>query len=614
MSRILHFTLGPVQSFVEQARRVRDLWAGSFLLSFLSAQAIKAVIDAGGRITFPVVQDASGAPSDPLLKAVMGQSAERPQIGTLPNRFRAEVPADFDGARCRDAVLKAWRGIAQQVWERYLAPAAELGRDTPAIYWRQVEHFWELSWVAGHSENPQQDGAWLDRRKNWRSYQLSIEGGDHCTLMGDWQELSGYLRSREADRQERFWQALRAQLGTLDLGEHERLCAIALIKRLYPKIAKDTIGWELAVANWPSTPYLAAVPWLKRVAGTPQAQAYLETIEHLQREGAELAWAFGEWNTRLSGLEQAGKLAKLDGNLFHKTALANPNASPGLDERQRAALLEGLKALNDIAGPASPFYALLLMDGDRLGALLQREGGQQQVSAALGRFAAQVEEVVSNASGKVVYAGGDDVMALLPLEGALAAAAELRQRYRAAFDELPEATISAAIVYAHYNLSLRAVLAEAHFQLDEVAKEQNGRDSLAVAVLTGSGRTVSWASSWEERTAAKLVPAIVEELAGEFEELFASKFFYNIRQRFGVLTEEGSNRLDAQLDAFKLLVAEYQKSREKQASLPEVEERIGKLLRVCRVRKGSQEDLQTLSVEGALLVRFLATKGKGVER
>ena len=38
-----HFTLGPVQGFVSQARRTRDFWAGSFILSWLAAVAIKAV-------------------------------------------------------------------------------------------------------------------------------------------------------------------------------------------------------------------------------------------------------------------------------------------------------------------------------------------------------------------------------------------------------------------------------------------------------------------------------------------------------------------------------------------------------------------------------------------
>ena len=34
--KYFHFTLGPVQSFVAQARRTRDFWAGSFLLSWLA--------------------------------------------------------------------------------------------------------------------------------------------------------------------------------------------------------------------------------------------------------------------------------------------------------------------------------------------------------------------------------------------------------------------------------------------------------------------------------------------------------------------------------------------------------------------------------------------------
>ena len=46
--KTLHFTLGPVQGFVSQARRTRDLWAGSFLLSYLSGHAMKAVLDAEG--------------------------------------------------------------------------------------------------------------------------------------------------------------------------------------------------------------------------------------------------------------------------------------------------------------------------------------------------------------------------------------------------------------------------------------------------------------------------------------------------------------------------------------------------------------------------------------
>ena len=49
-----HLTIGPVQAFVAQARRTRDFWAGSFVLSFLSSVAMSAVRQQGGEIQFPV--------------------------------------------------------------------------------------------------------------------------------------------------------------------------------------------------------------------------------------------------------------------------------------------------------------------------------------------------------------------------------------------------------------------------------------------------------------------------------------------------------------------------------------------------------------------------------
>lgn len=40
----LHFMIGPVQEFISQARRTRDFWAGSFLLSWLSGVAVREAL------------------------------------------------------------------------------------------------------------------------------------------------------------------------------------------------------------------------------------------------------------------------------------------------------------------------------------------------------------------------------------------------------------------------------------------------------------------------------------------------------------------------------------------------------------------------------------------
>jgi len=626
--KLLHFTLGPVQGFVSQARRTRDLWSGSFLLSYLSGQAMRAVLDGGGKVIFPEVGDQPSI-TDPLLAAIMGHPLsgnKNPQIGSLPNRFKAEVPDDFDPKRCRDAVQSRWQEIADTIWERYVAPVAGHGKGTKEIWKRQVESFWEMSWVLGEDPGDRSDQRWLDLRKNWRTHHPPAEPGDKCTLMGNWQEISGYVRAKERDAQKEFWNELRRKSGELNLGEHERLCAIALIKRLFPGVAEDAIGWKLEAGTWPSTPYMAAVPWIEEAHERSEAEEYLNI---LQEDGTP-RWAFGEYDTKLPCLRGAGRFAKLDGNLFHKTALDNERAMPELSAQKREKLLDVLSKLNRAVGhPASPFYALLLMDGDRLGSLLQHDQiDPKDVSRALARFTEGVDEIVGEHCGRTVYAGGDDVLALLPLDRALSAAEKLRERFLKSFDDVlgvrrPKGedgeplrtTISAGIVFAHYNTTLRSVMREAHRLLDEVAKDKNGRDSLAVSVLTGSGRTVEWVSGWEESPGGTLIARHLQNLASSFDEQFAGRFFYNVRERFGVLTGEDDHTLIPGLDAEKLLVAEYLKSREREGDREKAEAVIEQLLKVCRERRGGEPaDEGTLDVSGAMLVRFLATKGRGVER
>jgi len=47
-SHLLALTVGPVQQFIAAARRTRDLWFGSYLLSEISKAAAKAVADEVG--------------------------------------------------------------------------------------------------------------------------------------------------------------------------------------------------------------------------------------------------------------------------------------------------------------------------------------------------------------------------------------------------------------------------------------------------------------------------------------------------------------------------------------------------------------------------------------
>ena len=635
--RILHVSIGPVQGFVAQARRTRDLWAGSFLLSWLAGQLMAAVLRQGGRVVFPWV-GSEPTPDDPMLAAILERSRpddQHPRIGTLPNRFKAEVAEAFDAEASAGEARRKWRELAEAVWQRFVADAASQGRDTRVIWDRQIDGFWDIQWVMDIEPGDGGDAIWLDQRRNWRFHWPPPEGGDHCTAMGDWQELSGFVRSCERRRQDAFWSALRRRAGRLDLRDDERLCAVALVKRLFPELGgqelERLIGWRIGAVNWPSTAYMAAVPWLAHLAGDPARRTALKRYVQSIRGtlGSDtFARLRGERATRLPELEPLGDGADLDGNLFLATALENRRATPlndaevpesGADEDSDAALRAPLsKALADlveeVGGPARPFYALLLMDGDRLGKLL-REHGERAVSGALAGFVGHVPDTVREHNGVTVYAGGDDVLAMLPTDRAIECAMALRESYGSAFahhgpggDEAlgKQATASCAVVFAHYRNPLRNVLALAHDELDNTAKADNGRDSLALAVMLAGGVNQRWVGRFGGLP--KALVSLRDRIAAD-DHHYSVSFFHHLRERYAA-TIAG---LDPD-DRRAVVLAEYAKGAppHDDDDRRRAESAVDVLLAACRTQRGEEaaSSDSSFQLDGVFVSRFLAEENR----
>src|SRR5712692_3139887 len=59
MQYLFLVSIGPVQTFIASARRTRDLWFGSWLLSELSKAAAQEIVNASGRnsLIFPAPHD-----------------------------------------------------------------------------------------------------------------------------------------------------------------------------------------------------------------------------------------------------------------------------------------------------------------------------------------------------------------------------------------------------------------------------------------------------------------------------------------------------------------------------------------------------------------------------
>lgn len=598
----LHFTLGPVQGFVSQARRTRDFWAGSFLLSWLTAHAIKAVQAAGGTIVMPAVD------GDALLNRVQASSGSGPNIGSLPNNFIAQVNQGFDGDIATQAVQQAWKALADAVWVHDKLERAGVNCD---LWNTQIQGFWDTAWVVADSD----DAKVLAMRKNWRSYMPPESVGDKCTMMGEWQELSG-AEKPQPNKQQAFWQGVKqnARISDIELRDNERLCAIAYVKRRFVHVweaLEGHTGWKLPTSV-PSTSYMAAVHWLEQLIQAKPGEAEVKAFVESARLGEKL--------TRIQCISEAMKdvpdyvkgLADVDGRALFKSDKQDEN------DTHRKAML---KTVPSFKVPLSPFYAILMMDGDSLGETKKRLAAAGKsatsLSEALASFTRAVPHIVEEHHGFLIYAGGDDVLAILPLEDALPCAAACRVAYQEVFGD-QKASISAAIEYAHMKLPLTMILKDAHQLLDDVAKDKTGRDAVACRVWKSGGEQQTWAMPWDHALDGDtlIIAALAENLGEDKqgEPGYANKLLYHIRDTLEML--QGASDIEHE-DMVKLLVADYissgllDKIKEKNKKVAQATSLIEPLLKQCKVFE-HQNDTGKLSADAALLLRFLAQKG--VER
>lgn len=145
--------------------------------------------------------------------------------------------------------------------------------------------------------------------------------------------------------------------------------------------------------------------------------------------------------------------------------------------------------------PVSAYYAILVADGDSMGALLSQrdtEAAHHELSRRLDAFAQEARRIVHGHDGQAVFAGGDDVLAFLPVTTALACGRELAK----AFGHTVRATLSAGIAIVHYHEPLSVSLQQAR-NAEKVAKKVDGKNAVCVAVHTRGGAPLQVAQKWD---------------------------------------------------------------------------------------------------------------------
>lgn len=194
----------------------------------------------------------------------------------------------------------------------------------------------------------------------------------------------------------------------------------------------------------------------------------------------------------------------------------------------------------DSAASGTPYFALVSMDGDRVGRILgwsseripsgNVEGFHRELSKILTGFASslrtedsallRLDDLLPYLSepperpAYLVYAGGEDVLFYCHPRDAFALAQAVRELYRERMQPLgafldaqylEQLTISAGILFAHARRPAGLSFRDVQHLLDHKAKHEAGRDAVALRLDKRSGPAVEVAFGWDTEFPQKLV-------------------------------------------------------------------------------------------------------------
>lgn len=400
----------------------------------------------------------------------------------------------------------------------------------------------------------------LAAAKATRSFGQTVQQGWPDSLTGEVEWLTtdrAQLALSPGQRKDTIWAkvAKKRKFG-IKAGEH--LGALSTLKRLWPTLFVRELESVLGDTH--------------RFVVSTHTMAMAGVLAQWLQKGEDLP---GDWATELAAIDEhvalPPKLAStLRGDDERKRLARNlptwfETAREASDETDSTQAERQLKAL--FGHPPEAYYALILMDGDRMGAWLSAADGFTQphgssfhpkiraglqnrfarndnfdkyaaahrapnpawhmaISEALNNFSLTLASAILHRhfNGRILYAGGDDLMAMLPVGELLAAMAALRAAYSgiapasvgarvedAAFHDQKngfvhhknqvlrlmgeQATASMGAVIAHHQTPFNRVLRELH-AAEQRAKNAGGRDAFSITVLKRSGGAQRLTANW----------------------------------------------------------------------------------------------------------------------
>ncbi len=465
---LMKIGLGGVQRFISEARKTQDLRVGSQLISELAQSMGETADDLDGvTLMRPRQSDPAHWPHQLVLRLHDQNADGVRQIGAALQVKTHGPLADLLGDKRIDQYLdKTITAGMRKVDDATIRAELAALADTLEVYWVAVPIKDTLASASAELFRL------YDDRRNSRTFLGSPRTGQEqpwvCSLCG---ERVALIRPKG-----KHWPDHRL------FKDGEKLCALCLAKRVKP-------GKTIA-----STHALARDRFFR-----------LRRFAEVSQQPNQQAWS--------RVLDQWDDLAKLP------TDARLESVSETLGATAPTTFWSGANAPARSIENLSPYYAILLYDGDRMGEWFtgdrldaswktddnRYEHAQGALSDALLAFAADVLDAPDTLRGEVIYAGGDEGLVLVPVDFVIPWLKYLQacwahvhghsETYKR--PDRAGMTFSAHVSFVHAKFPLQPAIHGVHQALGN-AKEIADRDCLSLRICPRSGAAAQTVLAWDE--------------------------------------------------------------------------------------------------------------------
>jgi len=577
IKHLLIFTIGPVQSFIAQARKTRDLHAGSLMLSSLCRKAALKAKSYNGEIIYP--HEDLVESNDPAVP--------------IPNRFVAIVDNEKAGKEIQTEIEMEFKTMMLN---------GILGGERVAPFQTQIDHFLQIYWASiplekdKYNDSYQQLTKYSGAVKNTRIFKQDSECDRKCSLCGERTALL-YFTSKN-NRYRGFTTgainlAKGKKISDVDMTEGEGLCLICYNKRFFDKSSINV--------NFFSTAKIASLDIIPDQNEPKIAKDYKQIFKGYHFD------------------EQLFYEENLTKHYFDKHHIDQDVLQDAIPMQKRL--------IKEIGAPLKKYYALIILDGDDMGKWLSGKWIIEEnkkdlktfhkfMTEGLGKYAENVRKrIITDKFGKLIYAGGDDVLAFVNIEYLFQVVYNLFNQFPTLENKLVEdykkATPSCGIVIAHYKTPLSEVLKWARV-MNKKAKSLDGKHAIGMAAITHSGSITQ--SVFKYKHFATMQEVFLK-LKQEISDSFISKFkeeFYRAFDKQSFSKDDNEKYIDMIMTELKRLMKRSMKNKSK-----DLEEKIDNIIE-DKIKNFLSDQLQKESSSNFLdianfisffeIARFLASK------